>query len=32
LPFVDVLPFFQEPIYLSYADDTLSFDEPQPFI
>jgi hypothetical protein len=27
-----VLPFFEESIYLSYADDTLSFDEPQPLI
>jgi hypothetical protein len=25
-----VLPFLYEPIYLSYAGDTLSFDEPQP--
>lgn len=27
-----VLPFYEEPIYLSYADDTLSFDEPQPLV
>jgi hypothetical protein len=25
-----MLPFLYEPIYLSYAGDTLSFDEPQP--
>jgi len=25
-----VVPFFTEPIYLNYANDSVTFDEPQP--